>query len=176
MKRAFTILTAVFLLVSLCACGGKEEKRQPQVNDDTSVQEDNDSQAPDFVVHDRDGKAVKLSDFAGKPVVLNFWASWCGPCREEMPYFEEAYGEFGSEVQFLMINLDGYRGDAEDFLQETGYTFPVYLDVYGQACKIYDVRNIPTTYFINSRGEIVSYAVDSLTESALLDGIAEINN
>ncbi len=176
MKKAFTILMAVLLLVSLCACSDKEDRKHTQGNDDTAVQNDNNAKAPDFVVHDRDGKAVKLSDFTGKPVVLNFWASWCGPCREEMPYFEEAYGQYGSEVQFLMINLDGYRGDAEDFLQETGYTFPVYLDVYGQACKIYDVRNIPATYFINSRGEIVSYAVGSLTKSALLDGIAEINN
>ncbi len=175
MKRVFIILTVALLLVSLCACGEKEEKRQPQVNDNTSVQEDDSSKAPDFVVRDGDGKAFKLSDFAGKPVVLNFWASWCGPCREEMPYFEEAYGELGSEVQFLMINLDGNRGDAEEFLTETGYGFPVYYDVYGKACKAYEVLSIPATYFINSEGDIVSYAVGSLTKSALLDGIAEIN-
>ena len=63
------------------------------------------TKAFDFTVYDEEGNAVKLSDFEGKPVVLNFWASWCGPCKSEMPDFEEAYGEYGEEIQFLMVNI-----------------------------------------------------------------------
>ena len=86
--------------------------------------------APDFTVYDREGNAVNFSDFAGKPVVINFWATWCGYCVKEMPSFEKAYQEFGDEVVFMMINVtDGFQETKEaaaEFIEEKGYTFPVY--------------------------------------------------
>ena len=68
--------------------------------------------APDFTVTDADGNAVKLSDFRGKGVVLNFWASWCGPCKSEMPHFQTAYEQYGDEVHFLMVNMSTAFGDS----------------------------------------------------------------
>ena len=99
---------------------------------DKDEAEDERAMAPDMTVYDRDGKEVHLSDYIGKPIVLNFWASWCGPCQMEMPDFNEKYQELGEEVQFLMINMtDGSRETVEKasaFIEEQGYGFPVFYD------------------------------------------------
>ena len=131
--------------------------------------------APDFTVADKDGNAVKLSDFFGKPIVLNFWASWCGPCQYEMPYFEEAYKELGEDVVFLMVNLtDGYSetvSTAKKFLEGTGYTFPVYFDTLSEGAQTYQVYSIPCTYFLDSNGSLVTRNVGMITDDALRQGI-----
>ena len=132
-------------------------------------------QAPDFTVTDQDGNEVKLSDFFGKPIVLNFWASWCGPCQYEMPDFEEAYKTYGEEVEFLMVNLtDGYSetvSSAKAFMEDTGYTFPVYFDTLSEGFKAYQVYSIPCTYFLNSNGSIVTKHPGMITADALQQGI-----
>ena len=131
--------------------------------------------APDFTVTDKDGNEVKLSDFFGKPIVLNFWASWCGPCKYEMPDFEEAYKELGEDVVFLMVNLtDGYSEtvtSAKSFLEEAGYTFPVYFDTEYSAAIAYSVRSIPATYFLDADGVLVAYGKGALTAEILQRGI-----
>lgn len=115
--------------------------------------------AIDFTATDIDGNEVKLSDFYGKPIVLNFWASWCSPCQYEMPHFQTLYDELGEEVQFIMLNLaDGYQETVEkasEFIESNQYTFPVYYDTNLDAAFKYAVYSIPVTYFINSDGEIV---------------------
>ena len=116
--------------------------------------------APDFTVTDADGNEVKLSDFRGKGVVLNFWASWCGPCKSEMPHFQEAYEQYGEEVQFLMVNMStafgDSRSDAEQVLTDGGYTFPVYYDTNAECAYGYGVTGIPMTFFIDKNGNLVS--------------------
>ena len=131
-------------------------------------------QAPDFTVYDRDGNPVKLSAFFGKPIVLNFWASWCGPCKSEMPDFQKKFEELGEDVQFLMINLTTDRetlATATAFLDSAGYTFPVLFDTSGQAAYLYDVYYIPTTYFIDAQGNAVAMATSALTAGMLQQGI-----
>ena len=84
--------------------------------------------AVDFTVTDREGNTVKLSEFFGKPIIINFWATWCGPCKSELPVFDEAYRKYGEGVTFLMVNLtDGYRDTVEAvkaFIEDNDYTFP----------------------------------------------------
>ena len=131
--------------------------------------------APDFTVYDAQGNAYRLSDFFGKPIVLNFWASWCGPCQSEMPDFEAKYQQLAGEVQFLMVNMtDGDRETLEiasGFIVQKGYTFPVFYDTQLDAATTYSVYSLPTTYFIDSRGVIVARAMGAIAEQTLQRGI-----
>ena len=137
-----------------------------------------DLSAPDFTVYDREGNPVKLSDYFGKPIVLNFWASWCGPCKMEMPYFEEVYKEIGDQVQFLMVNsTDGSSETVETastFVAEQGYTFPVFYDTGFEASMNYQAFSLPTTYFISAEGELIAKATGSIDKETLLYGIGMV--
>ncbi|MBE6565072.1 MAG: TlpA family protein disulfide reductase [Ruminococcaceae bacterium] len=134
----------------------------------------------DFTVYDYDGNAVKLSDFFGKPIVLNFWASWCSPCKAEMPDFEEIYREHGEQIQFLMVNMTDGRQEtvasAQDFIDGQGYTFPVYFDKDTDAATAYYVTGIPMTVFIDKDGYMEAYAMSMLDKETLLKGIAMISD
>ena len=135
-------------------------------------------QVPDFTVYDIDGNEVKLSDFFGKPIVLNFWASSCGPCKREMSDFNEKYQALGEDVHFLMVNMtDGRRETVEtasEFIKSQGYTFPVFYDTAAEAASIYGVYSLPTTYFIDADGHGVTWtqqAIDGETLQRAIDMI-----
>ena len=136
------------------------------------------SEAPDFTVYDLEGNAHKLSDFRGKPVLLNFWASWCGPCQMEMPDFQKFYESHGDQVNFVIVNLtDGQQETVESasaFIAEKGYTFPVYYDTENSAASSYYNGSVPMSYFFNSKGECVTYAVGAISGSILEQGIGMI--
>lgn len=126
--------------------------------DDTSSQR---QQAVDFTVFDAEGQEVKLSDFFGKPVVVNFWATWCGYCKQEMPDFQEVYEEYKDQVHFLMIqSTDGSRETkemGEAYIQEEGYSFPVYYDENREAVYVYSVYSLPTTILLDAEGRVAAY-------------------
>ncbi len=131
--------------------------------------------APDFTVYNAEGDAVKLSDYFGKPIVLNFWARWCGPCQMEMPDFQAAFEALGENVQFLMVNMtDGARetvDTAADFIAEKEYTFPVLFDTDSDAAITYSVYSLPSTYFIDAEGHAVAKATGAIDAETLQRGI-----
>lgn len=133
--------------------------------------------APDFTVLDNNGNEVNLSDFAGKPIVLNFWATWCYYCKAEMADFNKAYANH-PEVQFLMVNAtDGERetvASAKKYVEQNGYDFDVFFDVNGDAVNTYGITGFPTTYFIDKEGNLIARGVGMLDYETLEKGIGMI--
>ena len=131
--------------------------------------------APDFTVYDINGNEIKLSDFIGKKVIVNFWASWCGPCKNEMPDFQKSYEKYGNDIVFMMVNMtDGSSetvDSAKSFIEKSGYSFPIYFDKDESALYAYYVYSIPATYFISSDGTLAAYARGMINEEALTEGI-----
>lgn len=132
-------------------------------------------EAPDFIVYDAQGNEVRLSDYFGKPIVLNFWASWCGPCQSEMPDFHEKYLQLGEDIHFLMVNMtDGSRETIESaaaFISENEYTFPVLYDTQSSAALTYGAYSLPTTFFIDAEGYAVAQATGAIDADTLQRGI-----
>ncbi len=127
--------------------------------------------APDFTVYDEAGNELRLSDLRGKNVIINFWATWCPPCRSELPDFDAAWAERGEEIVFLMIDLtdgtDETRETVRAFLDETGYGFPVYYDEAFEAAEAYGVSAIPTTVLIDREGRILARQLGAMSGEQL---------
>ena len=116
--------------------------------------------AKDFTLKDLTDSMVSLKDFQGKVVFLNFWASWCGPCRAEMPSMELLWQVFQNDnFVILAVNLREGRDKISSFVQTNGYTFPVLLDSQGKIATTYGVRAIPTTFLIDTQGKMVGKAL-----------------
>jgi len=155
---------------------------QVSVSDDIQDQGQPETQAintaPDFEMYDIDGNLVSLSDFFGRPIVINFWATWCPACRAEMPDFEAVYSDVGDEVQFLMVALvDGFRetiGTVDNFIENEGYTFPVFYDTTGSGGRAYQIISIPTTIFIDSHGNVAGRFTGILHEQQLRSFVDEL--
>lgn len=130
---------------------------------------------PEMIVYDLEGNPFKLSDVQGKPVILNFWATWCGYCKMEMSDFEEKYQAYGDEIHFAMVNVtDGVQETVEKasgYVSEQGFTFPVYYDTDGMAAMRYNLSGLPVTYLLDAEGEIVAWQQGMLTADTLQKGI-----
>ena len=133
------------------------------------------SVAPDFQLTTIDGKVTSLSDFRGQTVILNFWASWCPPCREEMPELEQFYKKNKqNNVTILSVNLtsqDSGRQKLQQFIQDYSLTFPILLDQKGEVGKLYQILTIPTSFIISSTGNITDIFVGPLTTTQMTDMI-----
>ena len=184
-KRILIILVLVFALllggasVLYSRLSNSVESEQLAQTEDAPAAENTEEKkpiiAPDFTVYDIEGNEVHLSDYLGTPVVLNFWASWCGPCKMEMPHFEEKSKALAGEVQFLMVNVtDGGRETVEtasSFIAGEGYTFPVFYDTAYSASAAYGAYSLPTTIFINAEGHAIVQAVGAINSATLQKGI-----
>ena len=187
MNRKSLILTAAALLLIIVGAlvgytylSRGESAPQLSENDGEAAVEGEDESAPqpapDFTVYDSEGNEITLSALMdGKPTVLNFWASWCGPCRSEMPHIQDAYERLGGEVSFVMINMtDGQREtqeSAEEYMAESGWTFPIYFDSDYDAAMTYGAYSLPQTYFIDAEGRLIAAARGSMSAEVLQSGI-----
>lgn len=134
--------------------------------------------APDFELTNMDGETVRLSDFEGKPVVLNFWATWCGPCRAEFPEFQEAAVENADRLVIVGINNTSTDNPnaIPDFLDQFGITFPILLDNDREAVDAYNILGLPTTIFIDDKGVVNEVFTGPLNKAYIEAKISELNS
>lgn len=132
--------------------------------------------APDFAMVTPDGEEVALASLQGKPLVLNFWASTCGPCRSEMPEFQSAFEEHGDQIEFAMVNVPDFNGETREaalqLVEQQGYTFPIYFDETVEGQMQYGVTSIPQTFFITPDGKLAAYASGAIDQATLERGLA----
>ncbi len=120
-----------------------------------------DKRAPDFSLTDLHGGKIGLKQFRGKIILLNFWATWCGPCKEEMPFLETLHRQF-KEKDFVLLTVSvDYEGarPVQEFINKQGYTFPVLLDPKSEVLDLYEVKGIPTTFLIDKKGKMIGRAI-----------------
>ena len=132
--------------------------------------------APDFEFITFDGNDFKLRDYIGKPMVVNFWASWCSPCREEAEILEESFVKLNPSVVFIGVNIQDTSSDAAEFINEFGLNYINGPDKTGSITIDYGGICLPGTFFIDNNGVIVNRWVGTLTENTLFELIYEVND
>ncbi|NLY80174.1 MAG: redoxin domain-containing protein [Lysinibacillus sp.] len=183
---ALVVITLVAIMVGSFIKNKVEEANEPNV--DTPVYEvaaDNPQSvgqgqvAPDFTLNTLDGESITLSELQGKKVVLNFWASWCGPCKEEMPYFQEYYEKYAAEdnVEIIAVNLTHMDKieEVQEFVDIHSLTFPILMMEEKNLQTTYKVFTIPSTFMINTKGEIEKQILGPLDLEALRDYVTNMS-
>lgn len=152
----------------------QSSSKEEQTNKEAEVDEEA-VLAPDFILEDQYGNTHKLSDYQGKTVFLNFWATWCPPCKKEMPDIEKLYEEYGlNEDEVIVLGVampnigrEGSKEDIIEFLDDEGYTFPVVFDESAELMYNYQITAFPTTFIINPKGEVALYVPGAMDLSTM---------
>jgi cytochrome c biogenesis protein CcmG, thiol:disulfide interchange protein DsbE len=152
--KKLTFIICLFLLIAMgpSAPGNTSSNKISPLNSDNIIN----SKAPDFTLKDLTGKNVALSTFKGKVVLLNFWATWCPPCRAEMPALNKLYHSLKPRgLEVVSVSTDRSLSDINDFLEKHKVDFPILFDGERSAAKLYRVFSMPTTFLIDKNGMIV---------------------
>lgn len=155
-KVIASVILITLLTVAIVQAMDKKAEPQNTTPQETTVKSEGlqiGSKAPDFELKTLSGETVKLSSLKGKRVMLNFWATWCPPCKAEMPEMEKFSKQADKDLVILAVNIDP-QNDVKGFVNKNGITFSVLLDVNDNVNKTYQILSIPTTYFIDSNGVI----------------------
>lgn len=198
MKKIVSLLVVILFILLITACSNKDieksQKTEEQIlnqqqtekkeiaKEEISKEEEvkegifQGDKAYDFTLLDREGNEVSLSSFKGKVVFLNFWASWCPPCRAEMPDIQKIYEKYkDTDVAIITVNLTAAEKngieDTNKFIDENDYTFPVLLDKDGEVAVKYRISGIPTTYIINKDGIIYNFITGAMNEEMMIEQI-----
>jgi cytochrome c biogenesis protein CcmG, thiol:disulfide interchange protein DsbE len=165
------IATAILLIRAGSSDGNGAVALDPATLDqsEANVSTEVGAMAPDFALQTADGRTYRLSELRGQAVVINFWATWCGPCRGEMPAIEEAaMARAGDGLVVLAVNVRESAGQVQPYVTKLGLTFPVLLDPSGKVSARYRVGALPTTYLIDREGRIDGFRIGPYTKSMLL--------
>ncbi len=176
MKRDTTFLVFTAIVVALLLFIGFRAARHPGAASSASGTLSPDGKpAPDFTLDSLDGKAVTLSGYHGQAVLLNFWATWCGPCKVEMPWFIELQKQYGSQgLQIVGVAMDdASKEDIQKFVTEMGVNYPILLGKESVGQQYGGVNVLPTTFFIDRDGKIVAREFGLQSRSVFVDHIKQ---
>ncbi|WP_342502154.1 thiol-disulfide oxidoreductase ResA [Bacillus sp. FSL R5-0397] len=159
-KRRFFIRTGILLVMLAALCYTMYNSvfaKQDQIKEG--------SIAPNFVLQSVDGERIELKDLKGKGVFLNFWGTWCGPCKQEFPYMANQYEVFkGRGVEIVAVNVGESNIAVKNFMDAYGVNFPVAMDKDRQVTEAYDITPLPTTFLINPEGKVIKVIKGTMTE------------
>lgn len=166
---------ALFLVVLIGGSGWLWASRapleaQPMPGEDPAIG----LTAPDFELTTLDGETLRLSELRGTPVVLNFWATWCGPCRRELPALQTAAERYDGRVVILGVDQGETPDTVQPYVDELGLTFAIPMDEDMQVGARYNVRGLPTTYFVDADGVIRHVWLGEMNSITLAEGIAQV--
>ncbi len=185
MKKNIIAILALLLIAGWGIYDYSHGKKKPASTHDQALDMENievgiqkGNRAPDFQLLNLDGEEVRLSDYLGKKVILNFWATWCPPCRAEMPHMEKVYKKNQDDVVILAVNLthtEKSTGDVQDFVKDYKLTFPIAMDTKGEVTGEYQVFAYPTSLMIDSQGVIHEIYRGAINEDIMKKSLAAMN-
>ncbi|NRF89663.1 redoxin domain-containing protein [Paenibacillus frigoriresistens] len=162
---AIVLIIGVFTIITNLSAS--DSKKYPQTGD----------KSPNFSLVGLDGKTHELSDYKGKPVLINFWGTFCPPCKEEMPALQKQYDKWSKEgVVFLEVNVDKNKVTVQSFMDQYKLNMPVLLDAKEVVRKQYGVMDYPTTFFIGTDGKVSIKKIGQMTETFIDESIAKLVN
>ncbi|NRD79602.1 TlpA family protein disulfide reductase [Bacillus sp. BRMEA1] len=174
-KKVLASVVLISLLTVAIVQAMDKNKEKPDAASKHSLAQKNSleigAKAPDFELKTLTGETVKLSSLKGKKVMLNFWATWCPPCKAEMPEIEQFYKTAGNNTAILSVNIDPQL-DVKGFVKENKITFPILLDTDDKVNGTYQIISIPTTYFIDSNGIIQNKIVGQMKLADMNDNMS----
>ena len=176
MKRDPVVLIVVAMVVAVMLVFGFKLARRPNQGGASAAAQMKSGTAPDFSLQSLDGKTVRLSDFRGKPVVLNFWATWCGPCKIEMPWFVDLQKQYGpAGVQFLGVAMDDANPkDIAEFAESMKVNYPILLGKESVGDDYGGVQFLPETFFIDRNGKVVDKVFGLKGRGEIEDAVKKI--
>ena len=167
MHRILTAILVIIFVLGLITTGCQSKG---DLNGSPSEAPQIGKPAPGFQLPNLDGQSVSLSDFRGKPVLINFWASWCQPCVYEMPFIQEVFEEWsGQGLVVLTINIGESASKAKTFMESHDLSFPVLLDTKGDVAEKYNIRGIPTTFSVDKDGTIQAMRIGAFPSKAEIE-------
>lgn len=161
MKKKYIVTIMVVILIAALFIFFYPQSEKPQ-SDLAKTGSDMGNRAPDFSLQNLNEKEIKLSDYQGEKVFINFWASWCPPCKAEMPDLQRLNENYQDQIVILTINVGESKAAAINFMMMHNFSFPVLLDQDKAAAQDYLVRGIPSSYFIDQNGIIINKTVGAI--------------
>lgn len=169
-KKVLAGVLAAALVVSLAMVWpGNDAKKISEAADKNRTRSITTADLKDCYLYNKKGKEVKFSKFEGKPTIINFWATWCGPCTGELPHFQKYYKKYRKKINFVMVNIEesSCMDDVKKFVKKKKYTFPLYFDFDYSLQSMIEFDAIPCTVAINKKGEVVETRIGSMTKREL---------
>jgi len=181
MRREVTLITGIavgvgigLLMIGLLRGNDSTSTDKERIQTGTDATLALDGPAPTFELESLSGDQIRFEDYGEQVVLLNFWATWCGPCRLEMPAFQDRFKQYNDELQVVAVNFDEPKHEVQNFVDELGLTFDILLDPGGEIQRLYQVRGYPTSYFIDADGVVRIIHIGLMTEGQLDDYLSEL--